>query len=70
MFWVLLLPCNQISQPIDIGHAVATLCRKGIDDNLIVPEIHVKSQFVVGALHIKRCHIAHDALHRPVNLHL
>ena len=38
-------------------------------DNLVIPEIHVQSEFVVNAFHAKCSHIAHNTLQRSVDLH-
>ena len=62
----LLLKLDHILQPVNIGHSVSSLGRKGVSNQLIVPEIHVQRQLVVGTFHVKGGHIAYDALHWTV----
>lgn len=67
-FGMLFANLKQILQAADVRHSVTTLGRKGMAYNLVVPQIHVQRQFIIHSLHIEHCHVADDALQRPVDL--
>ena len=39
-----------------------------MNNNLIVPQVHVERQFIVYAFYKERRHVAYDALQRTVNI--
>lgn len=69
VFGMLLFQFDQIFQPADVVHAVASFCREGMRNDLIVPQIHVQGQFVIDTLYMECSHIAHNALKGTVDLH-
>ena len=38
-------------------------------DNLVVPQIHIQCELVIDTFHVKGCPIAHNTLHRSIDLH-
>ena len=61
---------ENIDEAAYVCHTISALGRKGVTDDFIVPEIHVKRQFIVDAFHVESRHVAHNALQRSVYLHL
>ena len=70
VFRMLPFKFNQILQSAYVGHAVSAFGVKGMTDDLIIPEIHIQGEFVIDALHIESRHVTHNALQRPIDLHL
>ena len=67
---MLLFYLDQVLQTADICHAVSAFERKRMNDDFIVPKVHIKRQLIVNTLHTKGRHVTDNALQRSVDLYL
>lgn len=65
---ILFLDLDEAIPSVDIGPTVATLTGQGIRQDLIVPKIHEKCEFVIDSAEIKGGHITHHALERAIHV--